>query len=635
MRNRILTLTICLLLVLSLAGCGQGQTLPDNAGTPTSLPAASGVQAPEPSASAGPQEQPQTAFKYNPDAAPEEIVASMTLEQKAAQMLQPAVYNAAVAAMKKYGYGSILSQYWRMDMTAAGWKKTVLSYQEAALASPGGIPFIYGTDAVHGVNYCVGSVIFPHNIGIGAANDEELTYRMGLIVADEMKHTGMLWNFAPCVAVAAEPRWGRTYESYSSDPELVSKLGAAYSKGLIDGGVLPCAKHFFADGNIVFGTGEGDYLIDRGDASLSDPEIQALLGVYKDLLDAGVKSVMISHSSVNGVKMHENAYYINDVLKGEMGFDGIVVSDWESIHNISVQGNKNQVVTAINSGIDMLMEPDSYSQCYQSIIEAVNEGLISQERIDDAVIRIIRVKKALGLLSDPMQENLSMSYSEVGSAEGRDIARQLVEKSLVLLRNDGGVLPLKPGSKIFITGPAMNDTGAQCGGWTVEWPGSTDIKAGRRYVEGATTILEGLQAISGEYSLTIITDEKQASEADITILCVGEIPYAEWYGDTTDLSLTGSHALPGNKEAIELAKSLGKPTVALIVSGRNLVIEEYFNDWDAVVMCYLPGSEADGMANVLTGKVPFTGTLPMPWYKSVNDIGTNNYKFDVGYGLKY
>lgn len=627
MKRRTLATLICILLIFSLVGCGQ------NNSQLTSTQTTSSAVSNEPAASASPQAQLD--LKYDPNATPEEIVASMTLEQKVAQMLQPGVYNISTTAMEKYGYGSVLSQSPYMDITAAGWKRTVLSYQKAALASPGGIPFIYGTDAVHGVNYCLGSVIFPHNIGIGAANDEELTYKMGQIVADEMKHTGMLWNFAPCVAVATEPRWGRTYESYSSNPDIVSKLGVAYSKGLIDGGVLPCAKHFFGDGNVGYGTGEGDFLIDRGDAALDQSQIDALLGVYQDLIDAGVKSIMISHSSLNGVKMHENAHYINDVLKGEMGFDGFVVSDWESIHNISVQGLKNQVVAAINSGIDMLMEPDSFSDTYKCMLEAVNEGLISQERIDDAVTRIIRVKMALGLFDDPMQENLKTTYPDVGSDEARDIARQLVEKSLVLLKNDGDILPLKQGSKIFVTGPAMNDTGAQCGGWTLEWMGSTDSKRGSKYVPGATTILEGLQEVADEYDLTIITDEKQASEADLTILCVGETPYAEWNGDTSDLSLTGPLALPGNQEAIQLAKSLGKPTVALIIAGRNLVIEDCYNDWDAVVMCYLPGSEADGVANVLTGKVPFSGRLPMPWYKSEDDIGTTNYKFDVGYGLTY
>jgi len=626
--QKLFTVMLCLVVMVSMAGCGQKNISDSSSRTETTV---SSVQPSETPDSA--DDESQLNLKYDPDATPEEIVASMTLEQKAAQMILPAVYNITNATMKKYDYGSVLSIGY-MDITQSGWKKTVLSLQEAALESDSGIPYIYGTDSVHGNQACLGSVIFPHNIGVGAANDKDLAYRMGLAVADEMKLSGIIWSYSPCVAVVTEPRWGRTYESYSSDPERVSRLATAYTKGLIDGGVLPCAKHFFGDGNVGYGTGEGDFLIDRGDAKLSDSEIRSLLKVYKDLVDAGVKSIMISHSSLNGVKMHENAHYINDILKGEMGFDGFVVSDWESIHNISVQDPKQQVVTAVNAGIDMLMEPESFSDSYKYLIEAVNEGLISRERIDDAVTRIIRVKKELGILDDPMQKKLSTKQTEVGSDEYREIARQLVEKSLVLLKNDENILPVKRGSKIFVTGPAMNDTGVQCGGWTIQWQGSTD-SGSTKFVEGATTILEGLQEIADEYDLTIITDESQALQADMTILCVGEKPYAEWEGDTPDLSLTGSHGLEGNREAIELAKSLGKPTVTLIVAGRNLIIEDYYDDWDAVVMCYLPGSEAGAIANVLTGKVPFTGTLPMPWYKSVDDIGTGNYKFDVGYGLTY
>ena len=635
MHNKLIAIIICVILTFSLVGCSQNQpnSADPLAGYSQDQPNSADISTSKPMPSNSETPTTETVLKNESDASVKKIVASMTLEQKAAQMLQPAVYMATAKDMEKYCYGSILSTYSGLDRSASGWRNTVLGYQRAALSSEGGIPFIYGTDAVHGNQACLGAVIFPHNIGIGAANDEDLTYKMGLSVADEMKLSGILWNFSPCVAVATEPRWGRTYESYSSNPKMVSRLGTAYSKGLIDGGVLPCAKHFFADGNIGYGTGEGEFLVDRGDALLNNQQIDELLEVYRNLVDAGVKSVMITHGSVNGVKMHENAYYINEVLKGEMGFDGFVVSDWESIHNISVPDLKGQVVTAINSGIDMLMEPQFYPDCYKYIIEAVKEGLISQDRIDDAVTRIIRVKQQLGILSDPMQEKLKTEHLDVGSDDVRDIARQLVEKSLVLLKNDGDILPVKPGSKIFVTGPAMHDTGVQCGGWTIEWEGSTD-KQGTRFVPGATTILEGLNAIADQYDLTIITDQKQASEADLTILCVAEIPYAEWNGDTSDLSLTGSCGHPGNKKAIELAKALNKPTAALIIAGRNLIIEDYYDDWDAVVMCYLPGSEGNGVANVLSGKAPFSGTLPMPWYKSVDHIGTSEYKFDVGYGLK-
>lgn len=564
----------------------------------------------------------------------QEIVAGLTLEQKAAQMVQGAVYRITANEMKKYSYGSVLSETYSMDLTQQGWKRTVLGLQNASMNSESKIPFVYGTDAVHGNIKCRGAVVFPHNIGIGAANDTRLTYEMGYAVAQEMKLSGMLWNFGPCVAVATEPRWGRTYESYSSDPRLVASLGVAFSKGQLDGGVMPCAKHYLADGNVKYGTGEGNYLIDRGDAVLTEEQVDELLAVYKDLIDAGVKTVMVSHSSLNGVKLHAHKELITDVLKGEMGFDGFVVSDWESIHNIPGDSLKDQVITAINAGIDMLMEPDRYRDCYKYIIEAVGEGSISQQRVDDAVTRIISVKKQMGLFDDPMQTELTADVDTVGSEQYRDIARKLVEKSLVLLKNDGNVLPLKQGSKVLVIGPAADDTGAQCGGWTISWQGALD-SGDSRHVEQATTILEGLKAIAPEYNLTILTDESQASQADVVILCVGEIPYAEWEGDTEDMSITGKLALKGNKEAIDLAKKLDKPTVALIVAGRQVIIDDYLADWDAAVMCYLPGSEADGVANVLTGKVPFTGKLPMPWYKSTADIGTDRVQFEVGYGLTY
>ena len=561
---------------------------------------------------------------------PEEITATLTLEQKAAQMVQPAVYNASPADMEAYDYGSILSDYQPMDTGA--WKELVLSYQEGALASEAKIPFVYGTDAVHGNIKATGTVVFPHNIGIGAADDEELTYQMGLAVADEMKMSGMLWNFSPCVATAADPRWGRTYESYSDSPALVESLSVSYAKGLMDGGVLPCAKHYLGDGMTAYGTGEGDYIIDRGDAPMTQTQIDDQLSIYKALVDAGVQSIMVSHSSVNGVKMHESEEYITKVLKGDMGFSGMVVSDWESIHNISGASLKDQVIISVNAGIDMLMEPEAYQECMNYIVEGVEEGSISQERVDDAVTRILRVKKDLGILSDPMQENLKTTQTEPGSQAYRDLARQLVEKSLVLLKNDNSLLPLKKGSSVYIMGLAADDTGALCGGWTITWQGEMDGN-GSRHIEQGTTILDGFKQLAEEYDLTIITDPKKADQADVVILCVGEIPYAEWEGDTSDLSLTGELGLPGNKEAIKEAKKLGKPTVTCIVAGRNVMVKEYMADWDSVVMCYLPGSEGGGVANDLVGKSSFTGKLPMPWYESVDDIGTGRYLFEEGYGL--
>ena len=569
----------------------------------------------------------------------EDILAALTLDQKAAQMVQGAVYNITDDSMKANCYGSILSTYGINSLRAPEWRKLVLGYQKSARSSEAGIPYIYGNDSVHGVNTCEGAVIFPHNIGIGAANNKELTYRMGLAVANEAKLTGMLWNFAPCIAAAKDPRWGRTYESYSSEEDIIEKLGISFAKGLIDGGILPCAKHFFADGNVLFGTGETldgeNRLIDRGDAQLSDTEIQKSLKVYQSAIDAGVKTIMISHSSLNGIKMHANEKYIS-MLKNDMGFKGFIVSDWNSIHNIPGGSLKDQTITAINCGIDMLMEDSQYENCRKYIAQAVNEGKISKERVDDAVRRILNVKKDMGILDDPMMEKVTSQVSSVGSKEYRDLAKALVEESLVLLKNDNSILPIKKGTKIYVTGPAANDVGVQCGGWTITWLGSSDAdNKGNKWIPEGKTILDGLYELADEYDLTIITDTNKAAEASMTLLCLGEKTYAEWKGDSAGIGITGELGLDGNAKAIDLARSLGHPTVACIVAGRNVIITDYMNQWDGIVMCYLPGSEGDGVANVLTGKSGFRGILPMPYYSKVEDIRTDNIMFPVGYGLKY
>jgi beta-glucosidase len=569
----------------------------------------------------------------------EDILLRLTLDQKAAQMIQGAVYNVSDNIMKKYCYGSILSTYGEHSLNASEWKQLILKYQKDAMSSEAGVPYIYGNDAVHGVNTCEGTVIFPHNIGIGAANDKELTYQMGLAVANEAKLTGMLWSFSPCLAAAQDPRWGRTYECYSSETSIVTELGTSFVKGMIDGGILPCAKHFFADGNVMYGTGEtidGEKrLIDRGDAQLSAAEIKDLLKVYQDVIDAGVKTVMISHSSLNGIKMHGNEKYIS-VLKADMGFKGFIVSDWDSIHNLPGDNLKDKTITAINAGIDMLMEDFQYEDCRKYIVEAVKEGKISMDRVDDAVRRILTVKKEMGILDDPMMEKVISMESSTGSQEYRDLAKTLVEESLVLLKNDNSILPLKKGTKIFVTGPAANDVGVQCGGWTITWLGSSDAdNDGHKWIPEGKTILDGLNELAEEYDLTIITDPNRAAEADLTLLCLGEKTYAEWKGDSADISITKGLGLEGNADAIDLAKNLGHPTIACIVAGRNVIISDYMKQWDGIVMCYLPGSEGDGVANVLTGKSSFKGTLPMPYYAKNEDIRTDKVMFQVGYGLKY
>lgn len=559
----------------------------------------------------------------------EQITAQLTLEQKASQMVQAACYNVRPYEMNRYCYGSILSQ--DSHLNANEWRAYIAKFQKAALESEAGIPFIYGQDDVHGVNYCVGAVLFPHNIGLGAANDENLMYRIGQITADEAKLCHMLWNFAPCVAQSADLRWGRTYESYGANLEIITKLSVAYTRGMIENGLLACPKHFFGDGNVTFGTGDNPDpipLIDRGDARLSEKEISQLLSVYKAQIDTGAQTIMVSFSSLNGVKMHENKKYI-DILKNDMGFKGFIVSDWEAVNQTSPVDYINQVAAVVNAGVDMLMEADHFWITKLTIENAVNEGLISEERINDAVRRIIQVKLDAGIFDDPLFENLKTEQKETGSKAYRAVAEEAVEKSLVLLKNENNILPLKAGTSVYIMGPAADNDSAQCGGWSVAWN-----KSPKKDIPGVTSILEGFQNKAKDYGIKVLTKPNDAKKADVILLVVGEEGYAEWNGDTANPDLCGPLGLNQNSIAIEKAKQFGKPVVTCIVAGRQVFISKYIDDWDAAVMCYLPGSEGQGVANVLCGKKPFTGKLPSPWYNSIEQIGTTDTWLPQGYGLE-
>ena len=561
----------------------------------------------------------------------QQITDKLSLKEKVRQMLQSGYDQISARKLKKWDIGSVFGSGDGVYSTQEEWRKIISDYQTQALASKTGLPIIYGLDDIHGIGYCSGAVIFPHNIGLGAANDPHLMYDIGSAVADEAKLIGALWNFSPCIAVSTDPRWGRTYESYSSDPEIVEELGRSYTRGMVENGLVACAKHFFADGSETWGTGEDGNLIDRGDAELTDEQIQVLLDVYKAQIGAGVQTIMLSHGSVNGVKMHGNAEYIR-VLREDLGFDGMIVSDYESIQNIEGDTFKDQLIRAINAGVDMLMEPNNYEEVYKLVLQAVKEGSISEERIDDAVRRIIQTKIDAGIMDDPMQESVQTEQTEVGSSEYRELAERAVEESQVLLKNEDSILPLKKGMKVYVTGPAADNDTAQCGGWTREW---TDVQGS---ITGATTILKGLEEVGKERGITILTDPEDASDADATLLFVGETTYAEWFGDSEDIELTGTFGLDGNEEAIEKAERLrdryGIPTIACMVAGRQVIMDEYYDDWDAAVMCYLPGTEGQGVANVLMGKAAFQGKLPMPWYESTDQIGTEDCMFPVGYGLE-
>ena len=582
--KKVLSTALALTFLLSITSCAEKADPSSETVSESSSESQTATEASETEEEKEETTEAETGEKYKKYAtmSAEEIVASLTLEQKVGQMLLPAVYWLEDGMMEKYDFGSVLST---ADLlTSDDWCELIDWLQHEATASEAGIPFIYGQDDVHGVNYALNTVLFPHNIGLGAANDEELMYQVGLITADEAKICHMLWNYSPVLAQSVDPRWGRTYESFGSDLDTIQTLSTAYTKGLVDGGMIACAKHFFAEGNVGYGTGEKtehDMLIDRGDSVLTDEEIEAQLKLYQAQIDAGVQTIMISHSSLNGVKMHENKEYIMK-LKDEMGFEGFIVSDWNSVQNTSGETYEEQLITSINAGIDMLMEVDTFEDVYNIIIDAVHNGDISEERINDAAERIIRVKLENGIFDDPYMENLDNAH-------------------------------------------------AQCGGWTLQWLGSPE-----KDIPGVTTVLAGFEKKAEEYGINVITDKKDAEKADVVVLVVGEDAYSEWEGDTEDMELCGALGLEGNRKAIEEAETLGKPVVTCIIAGRQVIIDEKdMDNWDSVVMCYLPGSEGQGVTDVLCGGSSFTGKLPSPWYSSVEQIGTEECWLERGFGLEY
>lgn len=565
----------------------------------------------------------------------DEIVASLTLEQKAAQMVQGALYNLDYNEMNEYCYGSVLSHY---DLVPGPspeeWREVTDAYQDAALSSSAGIPMLYGNDSVHGVNFTGGCVLFPQNINIGAAHDAELTEVYGAIVASEMRHAAQIFNFSPVVNNCLDPRWGRAYECFSSDNALCDEMATAFITGQLSEGVIVCPKHFFAEGYVVYGTGENsegiNRLIDRGDSHPTQEQIDECLAVYQHMIELGAQTIMISHTSLWGTKMHENAEYIQ-ILKNDFGFEGFIISDWDSIEKCSGSNLYENVVLAVNAGVDMLMEAGNYEEARQCIVDAVNNGDITEERVDDAVRRIIQVKLDAGLFDDPYIENYSAAY-EFNSEESHAVARQLAAESIVPFKL-GSFATIESGMRVFVMGPAADDVGVLCGGWTYTWQGLTDADYGGPVVEDGVSILAGLEAAADEIGFTVVTDPDQMDTCDMIVLCVGECPYAEWDGDTESISITeGAQTLDGNAEAIEEAAASSLPVVTLVVSGRNMSVQSYINDWDSCYFCYLPGSEGgNGIADILTGAVPMTGTLPMPYYASEEDIEDGNFLHDVGW----
>jgi beta-glucosidase len=590
-----------------------------------------GLPPPAPSAAA----PPARAGAPAPDI--ETLLARMTLDEKIGQMTQ--IDRNALASPRDitdFFLGSILNGGDSLPVPnqPAVWADSIDAFQAAALATRLSIPILYGTDAVHGMGGLRGAVIFPHNVGLGATRDPALVERVARTSALEVAGAVARWAFAPCIAVPRDERWGRTYEGFGETPALAATMGPAVVRGLQQAppapagdshsAVLACAKHYLADGGTMFGK-------DQGDAVLSEAALRAIhLPGYAAAVRAGVGSIMVSYSSWNGTPMHANRRLITDVLKGELGFTGFVVTDWEAINKLPGDYTK-QVETSINAGIDMVMVPTNFRDFIATMKELVAAGRIPLSRVDDAVRRILRQKARFGLWEQPFTDR--RLTAAIGSAPHREIARQAVRESLVLLKNEGGVLPLSKAARINVVGAKADDIGAQCGGWTVGWQG----KRGR--TTDGTTLLEALRrAAATPSAVTFSGDEvgPEAARADVNVVVVGEEPYAEGRGDRVIPELTKA-----DEALVADAKALGKPVVVVLLAGRPLLISSAFRLADAVVVAWLPGSEGEGVADVLTGDFEPTGKLPHSWPRELTQIPINegdpSYDplFPYGFGLSY
>lgn len=566
----------------------------------------------------------------------EERLAAMTLDEKLGQMIQAERNGLGSSKITNLNLGSVLSGGGSHPSpnTPEGWKTMINAFLSASRNSSSGVPLLYGIDAVHGNNNLLGAVLFPHNIGLGAANDADLTQRIGKAVAVQLKATQVAWDFAPCLAVVQDVRWGRTYESFSEDPQLVSALGTAFIKGLQSEGIMATAKHYLADGGTFFDDDKTSYPIDQGDAILDEATLRAIhLLPYVSAIEEGeVMSVMVSFSSINGEKMHASHTWITGVLKEELGFDGFVVSDWEAIHQLP-GSLYNQVKDAVNAGVDMLMEPYQYVEVLSTLKRAVNNNDITLERIDDAVLRILKAKEKIGLFET---QNNSVSLD---LAKDQALAREAVAKSQVLLKNNG-VLPLKKNANILLIGPGANNIALQAAGWSFSWQGETDSA----HFPNGTSLLEAFTEVASANGGHIYTNPQDVSKADVVVVVLAEKAYAEGVGDSADLSLTGKLAHPDNESAITMAKASKKPVVTLLLSGRPLLVNDHLDDWDALVASWLFGTEAQGVTDVLYGDVNFSGKLPFTWPKtseanltsSMNpDRVLENIQFDIKTGLTY
>ncbi|GAB4859894.1 hypothetical protein Ancab_011375 [Ancistrocladus abbreviatus] len=580
-----------------------------------------------------------------------DLMSRMTLEEKVAQMAQLERRDVTPEIMRDYSIGSILSgggSTPKLGATPEDWINMVNGFQKGALSSRLGIPMIYGIDAVHGHNNVYQATVFPHNVGIGATRDPDLAKRIGVATALEVRATGIPYVFAPCIAVCRDPRWGRCYESYSEDPEIVQQMtdiisglqgeippsarkGVPYVAGMNK--VAACAKHFVGDGGTVRGINENNTIIDwHGLLSIHMP------GYYNAIIK-GVSTIMVSYSSWNGVKMHANKELITDFLKGTLKFRGFVISDWKGVDRITSPPHANytySVEVAVNAGIDMIMGPKNHTEIIGTLTDLVKKNAVSMSRIDDAVRRILRVKFMMGLFENPVADLSMVEY--IGSQAHRDLAREAVRKSLVLLKNgknvDAPMLPLpKKADKILVAGIHADNLGYQCGGWTITWQGlsGNNLTAGTTILNGITGAVDPSTEVMYDENPTV--DFVKSNNFSYAIVVVGETPYAETDGDSQNLTLVE----PGPSVINNVCESVR--CVVVLISGRPLVLEPYVSSMDALVAAWLPGTEGQGVADVLFGDYGFTGRLPRTWFKTVDqlpmNIGDARYDplFPFGFGL--
>ena len=569
------------------------------------------------------------------------LMARMTLEEKLGQMTQvDRQFLSDISDISKYGLGSLLSGGGSTPEVnkPKAWADMYDSYQREALKSRLKIPLIYGIDAVHGHNNVVGATIFPHNIGLGATRDPQIVEAVARATALEVAATGIDWDFAPCLAVPDDFRWGRTYEGFSENTELVSELGGAavrgYQSAEIDNpnGVLACAKHFIGDGGVAFGTGINS-LIDQGDLQIDEEELRRVhLPPFKKAIDEGVATFMAAYNSWNDLRCHASKYLLTDLLKDELGFEGFVVSDWAAIENIPGD-YKSDIIISINAGIDMVMVPgavrdgkESFQNFLKLFKESVEEGSIPMERVDDAVKRILLIKKQSGLFERPFSDQSLLSH--IGSQSHRDIAREAVKKSMVLLKNDNNVLPLpKSGKTIVVAGKGANDIGMQSGGWTISWQG------GMGQTTDGTTILDAIKSSVDPGTVVEYSADGKGYTGDLAVVVIGEKPYAEMIGDRTDLKLDKE-----DRDVIARFTENNVPVVVVLLSGRPMIVTEEVDKWDGFIAAWLPGTEGSGVADVLFGDYKPTGKLSFSWPKSMDQFPidpNDDHLYKFGYGLTY